>query len=393
MFWNAAAHADSSRRRPRAWAWGSGAIAVVAVLSGCSGDAPTTTAVNGAPAGQDAGQSTSEAAQVPGLATSSPTPTPSASRPRTAATPAVTLRPTRRPAAKPVKPTVLRLKPLRSGRGTTWTTTVRYRGSEEFDTGTVKLWLPDGVKAVRGLMIPGFFPGDVPKDPRPEGDAEALALKYHLGVVTHTYTHREGTRERREAYCEKGSARGLVRALNALSRTSGRAEVASAPFVIYEGYSLAGMCSKGIAQAFPRRTAVLAYGGMSRIDCAIPGVARIPTLIYGGAEDGFVKNIPNEIKACRAKGMPIAVALQPRAGHQIDGSKPTRWAFLNAAIGLRLPATPGGALRQVDLRVGVLANNQTHKIRWYANYRGDRLRASWLPDAQSAYRWREWTTP
>lgn len=324
-------------------------------------------------------------------ATSRPksTPTPSASRKR--AKPAA--RPAPGPAAKPKPAQNVRIAPLRSGAGTTYTVNVTHRPGEEFGTGTVRLWLPDKVRSVRGLMVGGFFPGTPAADPRPGGEVERLALKYHLAVVTQTYTHLEGTRERREAYCDHGSARGMARGLTAIAGQSKHGEIATAPFVIHEGYSLAGLCSKGIAETFPARTAVLAYGGMSRVDCTIRGVASIPTLIYGGAEDGFVKNIPNEIAQCRAKGMPIAVALQPRAGHSIRGSKPTRYSYLDGVLAMRLPLQAGGQLRRIDLATGYLADNATHRATSYGAFPGTKNKGSWLPTAASVAAWKAWTTP
>ncbi len=121
-------------------------------------------------------------------------------------------------------------------------------------------------------------------------------------------------------------------------------------------------------------------------------MARVPTLIYGGGADGFTKNIPNELAPCRTRGMPIAVALQPGRGHSISGSKPTRYAYLDAVLAQRLPARPGGALRPIDLRAGFLGDNRSHTYARYDAYRGDKRSASWLPSARAAAEWRRWTT-
>jgi hypothetical protein len=283
------------------------------------------------------------------------------------------------------------LAPLRSGAGTSYTANVTHRPGEEFDKGTVRLWLPDKVRAVRGVMVGGFFPGSPAEDPKPDGETLRIALKYHLAVVTQTYTHLEGTRDRREAYCDHGSAKGMVRGLNQIAAQSKHPEIATAPFVIHFGYSLAGLCSKGIAETFPSRTAVLVYGGMSRVDCGIRGIAAIPTMIYGGANDGFVKNIPNEMVECRAKGMPIAVALQPGAGHSIRGSKETRYTYLDAVLAQRLPLQAGGALRRIDLATGYLVDSGSSRSAPYGSYSGDRNKASWLPSAASVTAFKKWT--
>lgn len=365
-------------------------VVATLLLAACSGGDATVITAAGTPtpvATSDAGA----AATTPATGTvkvvpkTSPTVKPAPKQSTSAPKP----RP--RPAPKPARG--VNLQPLRSGPGTTFTATVKHRPGEEFGTGTVRLWLPDKVAAVRGLLVGGFFPGDPAKDPRPGGEVEKLALKYHLAVVTHTFTHLEGTRERREAYCHMGSARGLARGLTAIAGQAKHREIASAPFVIHEGYSLAGLCAKGIAETFPSRTAVLAYGGMSRVDCTVRGMAAVPTLIYGGANDGFVKNIPNEIAQCRAQGMPIAVALQPGAGHSIRGSKPTRYSYLDGVLAQRLPLTAGGPLRRIDLATGYLADNATHTAAPFNAYSGAKNKASWLPTAASVAAWKAWTTP
>lgn len=377
--------------RARRTAAGS-AVAVALLLAACSGSDRTTltTAAGSAP--------------PPAAAPSAEAPTASASggsvavAPAPATTPAAPTTKAATAKAKPATPAPAKpaprvdLTPLRSGAGTSYATTVTHRAGEEFGTGTVRLWLPDKIGSVRGVVVGGFFPGQPAADPKPDADLLQLALKYHLAVVTQTYTHLAGTRDRREAYCDHGSARGMARGLTAIAGRAKHPEIGTAPLVVAYGYSLAGLCAKGIAETFPQRTAVLVYGGMSRVDCTKAGVPSVPTLVYGGGNDGFVENIPNEIGQCRAKGMPIAVALKPGAGHGVRGSSGMRDAYLDGVLAVRLPQQAGGALRRIDVTTGYLADNSSHAATAYNAFGGDRTRASWLPTAASAAAWKAWTT-
>jgi hypothetical protein len=68
-------------------------------------------------------------------------------------------------------------------------------------------------------------------------------------------------------------------------------------------------------------------------------------------------------------------------------------SWLATTLGLRLPASPGGALRSEAESSGWLGDQTTYEIAPFASFGGDPAVASGLPTAATAAEWQGLVTP
>jgi hypothetical protein len=97
-------------------------------------------------------------------------------------------------------------------------------------------------------------------------------------------------------------------------------------------------------------------------------------------------------KRLRAKGAPIAFALDPRTSHECGDSRYLAIAFFDACLKLRLPEAreAAGKLRPVSNRGVWLGTLLTDRAVAAAQYQGDIKESVWLPDERIAKAWSEY---
>ena len=142
-----------------------------------------------------------------------------------------------------------------------------------------------------------------------------------------------------------------------------------------------------------------------------PQARKVPGLYVMGKLDTTPADIRAHFERARASGSGRAWVWLPGQGHSPKGgSRPSSlkawraWVandvvlpWIEAMLKLRMPdgADPKKGpvkLRDVDLEKGWLGNVKTNEIAPYGEYKGDKSKASWFPNADVAKAWKEFET-
>lgn len=283
---------------------------------------------------------------------------------------------------------------------------------------TYNLWLPEGVKTVRGLIIHqhGCGGGSNKGAVTAADDLhwQALARKWDCGLIGPVYHQPDGTNCRMWCDPRNGSENTYLNALKELAEKSGHPEVATAPWCLW-GHSGGGFWASIMQARHPERIVAIwfrsgtAYSYWQKPEDPtkerqIPEVVlppeayEIPMMANPGVKENGDKRFNGAwtgnlamFKDYRAKGAPIGFAPDPLTSHQTGDQRYAAIAFFDACLALRLPSQ-GNTLRKVDQSKGWLAPLLGDKAVPAAEFAGDKALSSWLPDATFARAWTEYVS-
>ena len=281
---------------------------------------------------------------------------------------------------------------------------------------TYHLWLPAGVKTVRGIIVHqhGCGEGSNKAAVTAADDLhwQALARKWDCALLGPVIHQPEAANCRLWCDPRNGSEQAFLRALTDLARQSGHPEVATAPWCLW-GHSGGGFWSSILQAKYPERIVAIwfrsgtAYSAWQKSEdpklvgqvpfVDLPAAAyEIPMMANPGAKENGDKRFNGAwtgglamFKAYRAKGAPIGFAPDPLTSHQCGDQRYAAIAFFDACLALRLPAT-GNTLRKIDQSQGWLAPLLGTDAKPAAEYAGDKAESNWLPDAAFAKAWSEY---
>ena len=244
------------------------------------------------------------------------------------------------------------------------------------------LWIPEGLKVVRGIYHTPFNLDTVEKE-----QSRAMARHWGFALV--------GGNFMRVNKAEMGPA--LLAGLADLGGKSGHAELTRAPLIFSSMSAGTGMCL-ALAEHLPDRT--LACGLVAlEVGPETPAVRNVPMLTIFGSKDG--KQLP-QLEALlpkrRAEFDPSwAIAVQWGRGHEWGQANNLLWPFFDEIIRQRYPAdaSPAGGpvtLRRYDPARVWLADptswkNRAPVIAAAASYAGNKAAACWLPGEDVAHVW------
>jgi poly(3-hydroxybutyrate) depolymerase len=275
---------------------------------------------------------------------------------------------------------------------------------------TFTLWVPDGVKRVRGVIVHqhGCGEGACKGGETAAYDLhwQALARKWDCALLGPSY--QQSDQQNCRLWCDprNGSDAAFRRALGELAAQAGRPEIATAPWCLW-GHSGGGFWASLMQTLHPERIVAIwlrsgtafeswESGQIPRPEIP-PAAYGIPTMANPGAKekgearfDGAWTGALAMFRAYRAKGAPIGVAPDPRTGHECGDSRYLAIPFFDACLAQRLPGDGAGPLRRVDPRKGWLAPLLGHEARPAGEHQGDPNTAVWLPNRAVALAWSEY---
>jgi len=283
---------------------------------------------------------------------------------------------------------------------------------------TYNLWLPAGVKTIRGVIVHqhGCGEGSNKGAVTAADDLhwQALARKWDCALLGPVIGEPDKANCRMWCDPRNGSDRTFLQALADLARQSGHPELATAPWCLW-GHSGGGFWSSIMQAKHPERIVAIwfrsgtAYAYWQKPEDptkerAIPEVVlppeayETPMMANPAAKEHGDKRFNSAwtgnlamFKAYRAKGAPIGFAPDPLTSHQTGDQRYAAIAFFDACLRLRLPES-GHQLRKIDQSKGWLAPLLGTEARPAADYAADRSTANWLPDAAFARAWSEYVT-
>ena len=276
---------------------------------------------------------------------------------------------------------------------------------------THTLWIPDGIKRVRAVIVHQHGAG-IPAAQSGATSAydmhwQALAKKWDCVLLGPSYRVLNEETDLTPGGSEhwydprRGSERVFLRALDEFATKSRLAEIATAPWCLW-GHSGGGIWSNVMSTLHPERVlaAFLRSGNAASARTrpeflqskVPPAVYEIPTMVnFGlgergrGAWDGSVATF----QEYRAQGAPIGVAPDPRTGHWCGDSRYLAIPFFDACLQMRLSDWTN-ILKPVDMSSAWLAIPFGDTAVPAVEFKGDPNKAVWLPNAAIAKIWMEY---
>jgi pimeloyl-ACP methyl ester carboxylesterase len=268
---------------------------------------------------------------------------------------------------------------------------------------TYTLWIPDGVRKIRGVIVHqhGCGSGACKGGATAAYDLhwQALAKKWDCALLGPSYQQED--KQDCKLWCDprNGSERAFLRSLVDLGAKSSHPEIETAPWCLW-GHSGGGTWASIMQLLHPDRVvAVWLRSGTGfaswkeEIDDAVYG---IPVMCNPGAKEKGDKRFNGAytgtlamFQAYRAKGAPIGFAPDPRTAHETGDSRYLAIPFFDACLAMRLPEKEG-KLRPVDMKSAWLAAPLSDSASPAASYAGKADEAVWLPNEQVAKAWAEY---
>src|ERR1051325_8534798 len=237
-----------------------------------------------------------------------------------------------------------------------------------------RLWIPDGVKTLRGVIVHqhgcgvGSWKGAVPG--AHDVHRQALAKKWDCALLVPSY--QMGEKDNCRLWCDprNGSDKTFLRSLADLAKQSGHGELEKVPWCLW-GHSGGGFWSSLMLTLHPERIVAIwfrsgsAYGAWTKGEIPAPqlspAVYSVPLMFNGGVkEESDPRHGPPRVadramfKLWREHGAPAGFAPDPRTGHECGDARYLAIPFFDACLAMRLPARNGQPLKPVNLKSGWL---------------------------------------
>jgi len=279
------------------------------------------------------------------------------------------------------------------------------------------VWLPPGVKTLRGVIVHqhGCGEGSCKSGLTGAFDLhwQALAKKHDCALLAPAYEQPE--KADCQLWCDprNGSDAAFQKALVDLGARSGHPELASVPWALW-GHSGGGTWSGRMVLLHPDRVAAAwLRSGVPpmQTDAAHPAASVIPLpeaalgvpiMCNLGTKEGVtVKNTRfagvwpgNEefFSAVRAKGGHIGVAVDPFTSHECGNQRYLAIPWLDACLTARLPEKPGDSLKPLSDSMAQLAPLYLGEGEMVApvpaaKFTGAVEKSVWLPNETIAADW------
>lgn len=274
---------------------------------------------------------------------------------------------------------------------------------------TYTVWVPDGVTAIRGVIVHqhGCGSGACKGGATAAYDLhwQALARKWNCALLGPSYHQEDGQNCRLWCDPRNGSAKAFLRGLSDLAKRSGRPELARVPWCLW-GHSGGGFWASLMQTMYPERivaiwcrsgTAIAAWEKGEIPTPTIPDAAYgVPVMLNPGAKEKDDKRFAGAwtgsmrmFEAYRAKGAPIGVAPDPRTGHECGDSRYLAIPFFDACLAARLPEK-GEKLKPIDAKTGWLAPVLGDTAVSADQFVGKVEEAVWLPNEAVAKAWEQY---
>ena len=274
------------------------------------------------------------------------------------------------------------------------------------------IWIPDGVKTLRGIVVHqhGCGEGSCRSGLTGAYDLhwQALARKHDCALLSPSYEQPQNADCQMWCDPRNGSAESFDRALLELGKLSGHLELSTAPLALW-GHSGGGHWCGGIVMTQPGRVAAAwLRSGVPLFETnperpsikphSLPEAAlSIPIMCNLGTKEGvtlkdgrFAKVWPANVaffEKVRGSGGLLGVAIDPLTAHECGNSRYLAIPWLDKCLSLRLPKEAGKPLRQINLDDVWLAEPTGLTALPATNYKGDPLKAGWLPGKEIAAAW------
>jgi pimeloyl-ACP methyl ester carboxylesterase len=282
------------------------------------------------------------------------------------------------------------------------------------------IWLPPGVKSLRGVIVHqhGCGEGSCKSGLTGAFDLhwQALAKKHSCALLAPSYEQPE--KGNCQLWCDprNGSDVTFQKALADLGAKSGHPELAKVPWALW-GHSGGGHWAGGMVLLHPERVAAAwLRSGVPLINpdparstiapyTVADAVFQVPIMCNCGTKEGVtVKDTrfagvwpANEafFTALRSKGGHIGVAVDPFTSHECGNQRYLAIPWLDACLSARLPENAGDPLKPMPESTAqvvplYLGEGEIGTPVSAAKFTGGREKSVWLPNEAIARAWRQY---
>ncbi len=284
---------------------------------------------------------------------------------------------------------------------------------------TYTLWIPDGVKTIRGVIVhqhgAGTSASKAGANAAYDLHWQALARKWDCALLGPSYhVLNEGTQigpGEAELWYDprRGSDKVFCNALVALGEKAGHPEIGSAPWCLW-GHSGGAQWISQMTVMHPDRVvaAWIRSGGTTKFHSRHPewpdpelteAVYSVPIFANAGVREkgsaqfnGSWIGMLATFEEYRPHGAPVGIAPDPLTSHDCGGSRYMAIPFFDACLAIRLPnkGAKTQTLKPVDMSKAWLADELGDTAVPAAEYKGDIKKSVWLPNATVARAWMEY---
>lgn len=241
----------------------------------------------------------------------------------------------------------------------------------------VKVWVPAGVKVVRGAVCNPFS-----KDEGVGKHWQAACRHWHFAYVQVDF---DAVKKEEFTLLEKG--------MNDLAKTSGHPELARVP-ICFTGMSRGGGMSMNLTEMMPART-LAAVPVCLEVGPATEASRKVPVMTVFGEKDGAqMEKLTAKLPGERKEEARWGIAVQWNRKHEFGQANNLSFVFLDDVIARRLPRE-GAELAVIPPEEGWLGDvsswgkdGKRAVIASWKDYKGDRDRACWFPSERTAAVWR-----
>ena len=280
------------------------------------------------------------------------------------------------------------------------------------------VWIPPGVKTVRGVVVHqhGCGEGSCKSGQTGAFDLhwQALARKHECALLSPVYEQPE--KAKCGLWCDprNGSDRTFQKALSELGSRAGHPELSTVPWALW-GHSGGGLWAGAMTLMHPERVAAawlrsgvpsMKIGEGKQAPLSIRDEAlNVPILCNLGTKEGvtfhdgqFAKvwsNVEAFFLELRGKGGLAAVAIDPISSHDCGNQRYLAIPWLDACLTARLPAQIGNPLKPMAKQNAWLAtlnpeDSQASVPTPAAQFHGDVNKSVWLPNEAIAKAWSQY---
>jgi hypothetical protein len=299
-------------------------------------------------------------------------------------------------------------------RGSYYEVSIPITGNQKYLSADYRLWIPDVMKTVRGVMVKQHGCGDPAKltglDHADDLQWQALASKHQFALlgtklpdVYPMCTDAAGK--------DRVAERVFLRALTALAKDSNHPELNDVPWALW-GHSGGADWVMQMLYHYPERViavtntrcgGILFSSGESEIldldPKSVSAMLSVPVLWTVGDRDPNVNECVVLTKKIFSKfrraGSNWALAVEANTAHESGDTRFLAIPYLDAVLTARQAnSTTSNStnLSAIAPSQGWLGNIATHEIASVSQYQENPLEAAWLPNEETARKWQQYIT-
>ncbi len=274
------------------------------------------------------------------------------------------------------------------------------------------VWIPEGVKSLRGLIVHqhGCGEGSCKSGLTGAWDLHWQALAQKHGCALMAPSYEQPQKADCQMWCDprNGSGAAFQKSLADLGKQSGHPELATVPWALW-GHSGGGHWAGGMTLLHPERVVAswLRSGvplfeknpdrTMIKPYAISDEVLDVPIMCNPGTKEGvtvkegrFSKVWPaNEkfLTALRKKDALVGVSIDPLSAHECGNQRYMAILWLDACLTSRLPEDPTDSLKPMPTDEAWFSPFLERVATTDTKFSGDKSQAGWLPNEAVAKAW------